>query len=134
MRTMEPVIIGTPSDCLSIQAVRRDHTGRVEEAWVRLSRQGLQADTWVWAYEGAGLDGLADYFVEMTDDWRGWDGERRWASVQGELQLTSRHEGGHIAIDVVLDREIIWTVSTELSIEPGEQLTAAARELKELLG
>ena len=131
---MEPVIIGTPSDCLSIQAVRRDRTGLVEEAWVRLSRQGLHAETWVWAHQRPGLDGLADYFAEMSDDWRGWDGERTWASVQGELQLTSRHEGGHIAIDVVLDREITWTVSTELAIEPGEQLTVAVRDLRELLG
>jgi len=46
------------------------------------------------------------------------------------LQLTSRHEGGHITIDVVLDREITWTVTTELLMEPGEQLTAAARDLE----
>jgi len=98
----EPVIIGTPSSGLSVHALKRGPRGVAEEALVRLSQPGLHAERWVWASDGDGFDRLTDFFAGMNDDWRGWTGERTWEALEGELELTARHDGGHIQIDVML--------------------------------
>jgi len=72
---------------------------------------------------------LADYFGSLAADWKGWSGERTWRSLEGELALTAWHDG-HVRLQVELrgpfDRD--WRLRCELTIEPGEQLSAAARD------
>ena len=74
---------------------------------------------------------MAEYFQAMNQDWRGWSDERRWASLESDLRLSARHDG-HIRLEVVLVDSTNWTVTTEIALAPGEELSAATEALVEL--
>ncbi len=48
---MEPLLIGPPNDGLSIRDLSRDASGAVDRAMVRITKDGLLAETWVYANE-----------------------------------------------------------------------------------
>jgi uncharacterized protein DUF6228 len=63
--------------------------------------------TWQARLLGDGLDGsvvcpeaaweprlLADVLESISEDWRGWEGERMWQSEEAEVRLTFRHDKG----------------------------------------
>lgn len=103
-------------------------------AHVRLSGLGLDVTTSVYALNSHGFDGLVEFFKGLERDWRGWDGVREWKTLEGELEVSVTHDGGHLHFVVRLRDSIraLWTVETSLSIEPGEQLAGAARGLQNL--
>lgn len=129
---MEPLQIGLPSDGLAIRDIRRDASGVSDRALFRLTKDGLVAETWVYAHEGHGFDGLTTFFQMMNQDWRGWSGERTWSALESDLRLTARHDG-HIRLGVVLVDSINWSVQADLTLAPGEELSAAAEGLADLL-
>jgi hypothetical protein len=126
------VLIGLASDGLSIQDVRRDVSGDPDQVQFRITKIGLRAERWVYAHEGHGFDGLTAFFKSMCDDWRGWAGEREWVSLEHDLRLVGRHDG-HVRLSASLRQPIDWQVTAELTLDPGEQLSAAARDLADLL-
>ena len=78
---------------------------------------------------------LADYLADLSERWRGWDGERGWQSEDAEfqLQLTAIHDKRntvhlHVAIEHAREN---WHCDAELELEPGvlEQLAADVRRL-----
>jgi hypothetical protein len=36
---------------------------------------------------------LADFLSELAGSWRGWEGERKWTSLEGDIELTATHDG-----------------------------------------
>lgn len=42
-------------------------------------------------------DRMPGFFDEMAADWRGWDGEREWRSLEGHLRIYSAHNGVALA-------------------------------------
>lgn len=83
-----------------------------------------------------GLGGLADYFERLADDWRGWKGERRWASLEDDLELAASHDGlGTVTLTARLRTEAFahhrWSASTELVLDAGglDRISRAARVL-----
>lgn len=130
---MEPIDIGPSQDCLTIADVDRDASGLAHRALVRVTKNGWVAQTWVYAHEGRGFDGLTAFFHGMNNDWRGWLGSRDWASLDGDLHLTARHDG-HVQLALVLSESIAWRVTTELTVAPGEELAAAVAELSATFG
>lgn len=123
---MEPIWIGPSRNGLSIRDVSRDTRGVADRALVRLAKDGLSAETWVYAHEGHGFDGLVAFFNQMGADWRGWVGERQWSSLESDLRLTAVHDG-HVRLNVVLEDSINWAVTAELTLDPGEELTSSAQ-------
>ena len=67
-------------------------------------------------------------------NWRGWDGEISFDSIEGDLRLTAKHDG-HVRITFEL-REFAgatpWTAKGDI-LNPGDELTAAAESLRGLL-
>lgn len=103
-----------------------DKTGS-EEVTVRYASMGVEAA--VAAYDTpSGLDGLADFFREMADDWNGWDGERTWSSLEGHIELTASHRRVvTLRFEMSSQQEQNpWRLSGTVEIEPGEQLSAVA--------
>jgi hypothetical protein len=108
-------------------------TWRGEEKWrVELAGPGLRAEREVYAY--APLGDFRALFEGMARDWRGWQGERSWTSLEGELHLGCTHDGlGHIAIRVELETEnrgpSDWKAVGTIRVEAGvlDALAAAAR-------
>jgi hypothetical protein len=96
-----------------------------------LAADGMQATAGVYVMGG---DGLARLFAEMAAEWRGWEGVKSWESLEGDLGVAAEHDGlGQITIRVGLRRWEAppeWEARADLTIDPGEQLMGAARDLR----
>jgi Family of unknown function (DUF6228) len=57
---------------------------------VRLRVPGLDASRRVWAHYATGFDELVAFFNGLAADWRGWQGERTYESLEHDLRLTRR--------------------------------------------
>ena len=115
----------------------RDAGVDVLTATVRLD--GLTATRAVVGLGGSGFGDLAGYLSGLAAGWRGWEGTRRWESLEHDLALEARHAHGHVLITVTLARpgggwgDDGWVVRGTLRIEPGEQLSAIADEVAALV-
>jgi hypothetical protein len=83
------------------------------------------------------LGGLAEYFERLAQEWRGWKGECRWASLEDDVELVATHDGlGTIALAVSLRTEAFaqhrWSARAELLLDAGA-LDRLAREARLLL-
>jgi len=81
----------------------------------------------------SGFADLAVFVESLTDDWRGWTGSRRWESLEGELELIATHDG-HVRLAVTLRaaNPSEWSATGTITIDPGEPLSAAARDVRAL--
>jgi hypothetical protein len=69
-------------------------------------------------------------FEEMALQWRGWEGKKEWAALEGELRLTATSDHtGHIELVVVMGdfaNPANWQLEASLQLEAG-QLEQLAR-------
>jgi hypothetical protein len=99
---------------------------------------GLAAKRRVVHNYASGFEDLADFFGQLADDWRGWSGEQVWESVEGDLRIEARHEYRHVQLRIVLRSQGPgwgnegWKVTADLTIDPSEELTRAASDLRVL--
>jgi Family of unknown function (DUF6228) len=123
-------------DGLVVRSTRDGGSLRLEwesSEWWRatLELPGLMATARVdsFAFDGERMLGL--FFRRIADDWRGWDGERDWASIEGLFDLTATHDGrGHIALRVRLRSGLYdedWNVGGVIWLDAGG-LSDLARE------
>jgi hypothetical protein len=94
---------------------------------------GLDATARVGTYMS---DGFGDFFAGLATSWTGWDGMRRWESLEGELALTAVSDrAGHVYVSVHLHDGAPprWTVELRLTLEAGqlEKIAARARQFEE---
>jgi hypothetical protein len=73
---------------------------------------------------------LPAFFAGLAGDWRGWDGVRRWESLERDLRLACRHDRvGRVTVEVTLGRRAkvppYWQVTSPVSVEPGQLLVLA---------
>jgi hypothetical protein len=91
---------------------------------------GPQASVRVWGYSDCTL--LVDLFESIARDWRGWQGERTWASIEGEFRIgISTTSTGRVTIAVQLshnDGEDDWRLTVPIFSEAG-QLEGIARRV-----
>jgi hypothetical protein len=128
------VRVGSYEAKLELLCTERLIGGAAEMIRARIVAPGLDASRD--AYEYGGYGALAEFFDAMADSWRGWSGERSFASLEGDLDMTAAHDGRHVEISVRL-RQFEpgdWSVSAKITIDPGEDLAAAARSVRELVG
>jgi hypothetical protein len=105
-----------------------------------LHLDGLTASVAVVHNYASGFQDLADFFEQQAQDWRGWEGVRKWESLEGDLGIEARHEHGHVQLRVTV-RKVLpnwgnngWRATGDLTIDPGEQLTRVAADVKTLAG
>lgn len=73
----------------------------------------------------AGFSDLAAFFGDLAAGWHGWDGERSWESVEGDMRLEARHARGHVQLRVTVRADGPgwgnngWTATPDLTLEPG---------------
>jgi hypothetical protein len=91
---------------------------------------GPQASVRVWGYTDCHL--LVDLFASIARDWQGWQGERTWASIEGEFRITATTSRlGRVTLKVELahtDGEDDWRLTVPVFTEAG-QLDAVARRV-----
>jgi len=139
---MIEVCIGLPTEGLWLRvADRQDRSdpdtviGSVVTIEATLRSPGLEARRLVGHHYARGFEELVDFFIEMERDWRGWAGSKTFSSLEGDLTMTAIHDG-HIWLTVGLRHLTLvegWDVTTLLRIDPGEQLSRTAAEVRELL-
>lgn len=137
---MEAVRIGAGSE--SLQLGPDDDHAVPPGFWLAELRSGHLGDLRVVkrVYGGFATEfqGLADFFANLAVGWRGWDGERSWESCEGDLRLDARHAYGHVQLRVTLRADgpgwgnSGWTAIADLTLDPGEQLSAIAADLAAL--
>lgn len=130
--------IGNADEFLSLTPDESDPV--VQTLTAHLASNGLHAVRTVVHSYSDGFADLAGFFAGCERDWRGWEDVRRWRSAEGDLTIEARHEYGHVQLRVTL-RSLPpgwgndgWTASADLTIDPGEQLSQAARDLRSLAG
>lgn len=74
---------------------------------------------------------VSAFFREMAEAWTGWDGVKRWASLDGELTLSATTSRlGQVALRIEL-ATLTSTMSTCLALEAGS-LERIAREVSQV--
>jgi Family of unknown function (DUF6228) len=78
---------------------------------------------------------FGDFFSSLAKDWKGWDGERSWATLEGEFELAATSDRlGHIQLRFFLRPAytgLHWELRGALELEAG-QLDSIAQEAREV--
>ena len=86
-----------------------------------LRHRGLTAEALVSSYQSLGLP---EFFAGMARDWKGWSGERSWASFETELSLTATSDRtGHVSLVTELRGGAYpngWTARATMVLEAGQ--------------
>jgi Family of unknown function (DUF6228) len=102
-------------------------------AWqARLTGAGLDA-THIAPEAGWEQQSLADYLSALDADWRGWDGERTWQSMEQELHLAATHDKRNtVVVRVTMEDGAPprWRCESELELDPGAFRAAATAARK----
>jgi hypothetical protein len=98
---------------------------------VEIAAPGLSATSVVRTFETQ--RGLRDFFGSLAADWRGWQGTRRWESIEHDLtvEATVDHHG-HVALTFILQRDYrpdAWFVTVTVSVDAGEAMTKLASRI-----
>jgi hypothetical protein len=137
LRPVGAVEIGSSAGHLRLSADPDDRA--LDYLVADLADDGLAATKRVYAHYASGWRDLAGFFAGLAADWRGWPGTREWASLEADLKIEARHEYGHIQLHVTLTQDRAdwgnqgWQASADLTLEPGEQLSRVADELRDLV-
>jgi hypothetical protein len=86
----------------------------------------------VWAYTDA--HGLADLFAIIAENWKGWQGEKKWSSIEGEFSIIATSDKlGHISLSVEMHHDFgatePWQLKSTVVVDAG-QLDAIAKDAK----
>jgi hypothetical protein len=99
---------------------------------------GLEATRTVVHSYSTGFADLSHFFAGLVQDWRGWNGQRAWESLEGDLAIEARHEYGHVQLRVTLRAEGRgwgnrgWRAGADLTLDAGEQLSQVAADLAQM--
>jgi hypothetical protein len=87
-------------------------------------------------FYGKDVRPISQLFSGLAEDWRGWEGERQWGSLDGEIELRATHDKlGTVTLAIRLRsdvyeadvRDFLWTTTALLFHDAGG-LDALARE------
>jgi hypothetical protein len=132
---MDRACAGRADDGLCFANVNRGPDGAIWSVEARLQTPGLDAALQVSSHYATGFADLVLFFQRLAADWRGWEGERSYESLEKDLRLSATHDG-HVRLVVQLAQTSTpdgWSVSGVLRLEPGEEMTRVASDVAALL-
>lgn len=135
MACMDAACAGRAGEGLHFQNVVRGRDGAILSVEVCLRVPRLEARSRVSPNYAVGFDDLIAFFRQLAADWRGWDGERTYESIDHDLRLTATHDG-YVRLAVQLWQEggrFGWSAAAVISLEPGEETTQVAEDVAALL-
>ena len=92
---------------------------------------GLKASATVITMESGA--GLAAFVTSLSNDWRGWEGARKWRAIEDHLQISAEHDPtGKVGLLVELRQSPYpgaWNASVSITIAAGEELRLLAEQL-----
>jgi Family of unknown function (DUF6228) len=95
------VLIGSGGESMILTHCDSDHDTVLAELRVG----ALSASQRVYHGWPSGFADLAAFFESLSRDWRGWDGERRWDSVEDDLGIGASWKSGHVHLRITLREE-----------------------------
>jgi hypothetical protein len=67
---------------------------------------------------------LGEFFTSLAKDWKGWQGERTWATLEDEFQLTASSDSlGHVRLAYRIrppHTGFNWELRGALELEAGQ--------------
>jgi hypothetical protein len=76
---------------------------------------------------------LADYFLDLSEHWRGWKGEKKWATLEGEFSLIATADStGHTTLNYCMRSPYTgfhWELRGALELDVG-QLESLAKNVQ----
>ncbi|GAB3243519.1 DUF6228 family protein [Nocardioides dilutus] len=132
---MEPVVIGDATTTLIFSDPDPVTAVPSQLLTVTLDGPDLRASRQVYEGYDGGFSTLATYFADLAADWRGWKGSRDYRSIEGDLSIEATHDG-HVNLQVLLWESSTpggWRVEAKVRLDAGEALTAAAKDIAELV-
>lgn len=122
---------------VQLRAPQHPHDDALLVFIAEIQGPGLAASVGVTTWGG---DGLPEFVRGLEADFRGWDGERTWASLERDLELRATHRGGSIDLTWTLQfpqepgtGDRFWTASLFLTIGAGEELKAMAADIEHFI-
>ena len=107
------------SAALGFEIVGSRRDGRVEELAAKLHGP---VEGGVNVYDDH-FEALSAFFRDLSDHWRGWEGNKSWESLEGELSLTaSIDKAGHVSLRVVLTDVAVaerWRAEATIFLDAG---------------
>ncbi len=111
--------------------IEREERPTAKWWYVTVETGGLRAATRTDGDPMGIAESIGRFFKSLGEDWRGWDGERTWSSIEGTFALNATHDGlGHVPLRVHLQQNVYehaWQVDAVIHLEAGG-LPAVARE------
>ena len=95
----------------------------------KVSGAGINAEAFVYTFMSKGI---GEFFTNLSSNWKGWQGNIEWSSLEGEIKLQASCDRlGHIFLSVWLTNGAppIWEAHTELVLEAGQLEMLAAEAL-----
>ncbi len=103
---------------------------------VSLDSPTIQIALRVGAFNEVGIDdaaALVELLGTMNDQWRGWDGELRWAALEGEFAIVATADSsGHVTLRLAfqeISEPSPWSAEIEFILE-AMQVDEAHRKLR----
>lgn len=122
--------IGSGSEMLTLTA--EEGAFRPGELVCELRAETMSASRRVYAL---GFADLAEFFEGLATEWRGWTGSRAWRSLEGDLEIAAAHHR-HVMLRIALRGDPFrsdWRVSATIELDPGEELSTVAAEVRALV-
>ena len=110
--------------------------GDDDDVWclsVEIDGDGMKCEGTAFTLRGDGLDEFLD---DLVRDWRGWQGTRRWETMEHDLRIEATHRGRFVQLLFVLRRDHknnAWEVRVPICVTPGEALRRLAAQIGRLL-
>jgi hypothetical protein len=109
--------------------VHEDSSALSESFLASIKNYEIQVETRVSSFMAPSL---GVYFQDIAKSWRGWKGEKKWATLEGEFEFIATCDSlGHVRLGVYLRSPhtgFHWELRTALELEAG-QLDSIAREV-----
>ena len=134
---MRTVHLGSATDWFRLIADQAS-PGAPDHVIAELQLEGLSASRRVAHHYSSGFADIASFFDELANGWRGWEGVREWESLEGDLKIQARHAYGHVLFRITVRHggpgwgNDGWTATADLTIDPGEQLSNVASDIRSL--
>lgn len=110
------------------------HQGR---PWFAFSAElhGIGLDASVGVLEYGSTQDLGSFLSDLAESWRGWEGTKTYNSLEYDLTVEARREGGHnvLRFTVRAGTSQSWTATLVVMLEAGEEMANVAREVSDLI-
>ena len=132
---MEPVVVGDARTTLVFSDPQFHGALPADYLTVTVTGPEMSASRQVYAGWDGSFTALAAFFTGLAEDWRGWQGERVFESIEGDLRIQATHDG-HVNLRVLLWESTVphgWRIEAGVRLDAGEALSRAATDVASLV-